>query len=567
MELRDRFIKQIPNNIAYTLRVEQELHLINSLGFDKLFLQVLEVIKLLKQEPNIPFITRGSVGSSLVAYLLGISDIDPIKFSIGFERFINPLRPKQPDIDLDVPWFLQDEAHNRIRNKWPETSARISNHLYYSHKGSLRAAMRELGVKTRLPRKFNPIDYNIISEDLEERAKILYNKRFGTSLHCGGVVIKETPFNKEDLLKQNQLIYNKDEVEAKGWLKIDVLSNRGLGQLHDISKKSISEYPESDRKTSELLGSGSTIGVTQAESPAFRKMLRAIQPRSVHDLIIVTALIRPGAASRGNRDEFLKHWKGSHDRGDFIVFEDDATNLIDSLINCGKQKADYYRRGFASNKENVIAEFADQISNLPNKETIISDLSKLKEYSMCLAHSVSYGRMIWALAYNKVHNAKAFWHATLNNCQSQYRTWVHIQAAKLSGWDVALGKPPFKNSENLLHPVPYTQSLFVSSIIDQYKAFGYWTDKEAFNGVYCENFGGKTFFKGLIATYRRLKKEDGYVTFVSLGIDYSENLIDIVINDNVDCHSTDLIEGSGIMKIKNNSAWIEVETFKTIVVS
>ena len=150
-----KFKREIPNEQKYIDRLLEELELIGKLNFSKHFLRVVEILNLTK---DIPHITRGSAGSSLVCYLLGISDIDPIKEKIPLSRFINPKREDLPDIDLDFPHWKQAEVMNRIFKKWPGQSARVSNFVTYKEKSALREAAKRYGAKGRLKRNFKLTD-------------------------------------------------------------------------------------------------------------------------------------------------------------------------------------------------------------------------------------------------------------------------------------------------------------------------------------------------------------------------------------------------------------------------
>ena len=126
--LISKFIRKLPDNTEYEKRLEEELEIIAKLGFAKHFLRVVEILNLTK---DIPHMTRGSAGSSLLCWLLGISDVDPIKENIPLARFMNPKRDDLPDIDLDFPHYQQETVMNRIYKHWPNQSARVSNYVTY----------------------------------------------------------------------------------------------------------------------------------------------------------------------------------------------------------------------------------------------------------------------------------------------------------------------------------------------------------------------------------------------------------------------------------------------------
>jgi error-prone DNA polymerase len=145
------FQRPLPPGTDYAHRLEEELTIIADLGFAKHFLRVVEILNLTR---DIPHITRGSAGSSLICWLLGISEVDPVKERIPLSRFMNPRRDDLPDIDLDFPHWQQAEVMNRIFRRWPGQSARVSNYVTYKEKSALREAAKRYGAKGKLKRNF-----------------------------------------------------------------------------------------------------------------------------------------------------------------------------------------------------------------------------------------------------------------------------------------------------------------------------------------------------------------------------------------------------------------------------
>jgi error-prone DNA polymerase len=165
-----KFTRELPDTQDYIDRLTEELELIAKLGFAKHFLRVREILDLTR---DIPHITRGSAGSSLLCWLLGISDVDPIKERIPLSRFMNPKRDDLPDIDLDFPHWQQETVMNRIFKRWPGQSARVSNYVTYKEKSAIREAAKRYGAKGRLPRN---IDLDKVVPEFAEDAKRLVKK-------------------------------------------------------------------------------------------------------------------------------------------------------------------------------------------------------------------------------------------------------------------------------------------------------------------------------------------------------------------------------------------------------
>ena len=213
----------------------------------------------------------------------------------------------------------------------------------------------------------------------------------------------------------------------KTWehLKVDILANRGLSQLLEIDPHTpLEDYPETDPATAELLCKGNVLGVTQGESPAMRRLFRALQSKSKSDCVFATALIRPVATTGRQKASFFCDWNQQAFE-DTIVYEDDAIKKIAGIIGCNYYEADMYRRAFAKKNEEKVLEFMHMMGVSDRKNAVIQELYNLGNFGLCRAHAVNLGRLIWALAYHKAHNPKEFWRSVLKHCQGSYRRWVY----------------------------------------------------------------------------------------------------------------------------------------------
>ena len=539
-KLLGRFIRQIPNSTEYHERLIEELEIILKLRFVDYFLTICDVLELTR---DITHMTRGSAGSSLVCYLLGITDVDPIKWRIPVARFLNPLRDDLPDVDIDFPHWQQDRVMQTIFAQWPGRSARISNYVMYKEKSARREAARRLGASGRLPRNFKYEDLDIDKEEAMRIERKLLGKKRSISKHCGGIIILKHKLPKSLINSDNQILMDKREVEDLEHLKIDILANRGLSQLLEIDPDTpLEAYPEQDFETQQLLCDGNVIGVTQAESPAMRRLFRAIQPKNKSDCVFATALIRPVATTGRQKAAFFQDWT-EQKLEDTIVYEDDAIRKISKLIGCDMYEADMYRRAFAKRNEERVMEFMERMGESDNKEEIIQELYGLGNFGLCRAHAVNLGRLIWALAYQKAHNPKAFWAAALKHCQGSWRRWVHKTEAKNAGWDLRdLGYP------NGITETPQ----------QQYKRYGYWTQPEFMPNMFIqETWGDRVNFAGLVANGRVFRGEQGkYITFVTLGINNGE-YVDVTIRKPFSYRDHDVVVGSGKVRWNNGSAYVD----------
>lgn len=467
--LQSRLLRPVPNDARYKERIKQEFALIERFQFTQVFLQVQKIIELIKAL-KIPHIIRGSSGSSLTCFLLGITDIDPILYGLELARFMNSGRKDLPDIDIDVPYNRRPELYAAIHTTWPGAVARISNHVKYGAKTALREVAKET-LKESMPanpelrnederkalrqlnHRYFKLDKLIPEEDVRAEIKQTAAKKVGTlknySLHCGGIVIFEDEGKvPEDLLldgTEDQIKLNKDETEDAGLIKIDILSNRGLAQLVEAAAmmpRELLAYPDRDPATEKLLASGNNFGITFAESRGMRKILVELRPRHREDIAIALALVRPAAAAGGRKASFLERWKfGAEDTVDPlykpIVFDDDAIGRIKTVLGCDVAEADKWRKAFAKGNPRARVEFRQKVMARgyprPLVDSLVDDLSQLILYSFCKSHAISYAQLVWALTYEKAHNPHRFWVAALNHCHSEFRKWVHWREARCAG--------------------------------------------------------------------------------------------------------------------------------------
>jgi error-prone DNA polymerase len=176
--LQSAFQRSIPDDSRYTERVRQEFALIDRNGFTRVFLQA-QVIIGLCQTLHIPHIIRGSAGSSLICYLMGISHTDPLKYDMDLARFMNHGRKDLPDIDIDVPYNRRDELYEAIGKQWPGMVARISNHVLYQYKSALQEAIRTFAPKVTY-RKHIPLETLVPDPEVAVRIKYFVRQKTGS---------------------------------------------------------------------------------------------------------------------------------------------------------------------------------------------------------------------------------------------------------------------------------------------------------------------------------------------------------------------------------------------------
>ena len=485
--LIQRFRRPYPTQLEYIRRLDNEYKIINQKGFVKTFHRVCDLLDLIKDK-NIPHVLRGSAASSLVCYQLGISDINPIEQNIPLTRFMNFCRDTQPDIDLDVPHWIRDNLIQDFHEIHPNKVARISNKVMYKPKSAMREAIRKFGYRKFVPRNYKLKDIFpdvTRQKQVKQYAKSLIGQQRQWSLHCGGLIVFNDKVPQDLWLDKSrkQIILDKYDVEEQNLIKIDLLCNRGLSQLWELSSKPVADYPIDDKLASEVLCRGDVLGLTQSESRTMRKTLIALQPKSM------------------------------------------------------------YRRGWSKQNPVVIKEFMDKLNSKQTQNIrmdIIKELKHSPKYSYCRGHALSYGQLVWALAYWKARNPQEFWKATIKHCHSSYRKWVHKRQALLNG-------VYFRNKIN-------------GSPQRQFEKTGWWDSPDFLSSEFgCEESGGVTYFHGLVANSRTIYRYKKKLILMSIGVG-NDKYVDLIIDKKIFKGGKQWIyvTGCGLTKKQFNSEFIEV---------
>ena len=543
-DLIHRFRRPYPSDIDYIRRLDKEYDIIQKKGFVNTFHRVCDLLDLIKDK-NIPHVLRGSAASSLICYQLGISDIDPIKENIPLTRFMNFCRDTQPDIDLDVPHWIRDHLIDEFHEIHPDKVARISNKVMYKPKSAMREAIRKFGYRKFVPRNYKleqifPDPY--VRKNVRHYAKSLIGTQRQWSLHCGGLIVFNDKVPEDLWLEQErkQIKLDKYDVEEQNLIKIDLLCNRGLSQLWELSDKPVADYDPYDKKASELICRGDVLGLTQSESRTMRKCLLALQPKSVYDVALALALIRPAAADGGRKAAYLRsQGKGKRQ----IITDEDAIEYISETLGCSMDFADKYRKGFSHQNQNMMNEFMFRLNMKRDKESkeranIVKELRHSPKYSYCRGHALAYGQLVWALAYWKSREPKKFWKATNKHCHSSYRRWVHKRQAILNG-------VPLRNKVQ-------------GDPAYQFSKTGWWDTPDFLsNGFGFQEKEGVSYFHGIVANMRTIHRFRKPLILMSIGIG-NDKYIDLIINKKIFKNQYTVISGCGIKKKQFNSEYIEV---------
>lgn len=486
-DLKHRFDNDVPKE--YQQRALHELKIINEMGFSDYFLIVWDVIRHAHEKHILTGPGRGSAAGSLVSYALHITDIDPLKYNLLFERFLNPERVSMPDIDLDIPDNRRDELVLYMQEKYGDKHmAQIITFGTLAAKMALRDVGRvfsqnqfdmnkwsnaiPVGLKVSLKTAYNEspkfkelVNQNEVNKLLYDTALKIEGLPRHFSTHAAGIVLGKNDLTDTIALRMGSdgialTQQTKDNVESLGLLKMDFLGLRNLTILDNaiknvtkqVGKKLLTEKINlNDEMTLQLFQRGDTDGVFQFESSGIRNVLRKIKPMTFDDVVATNALYRPGPmqnidsfAARKNHeepvtypDESLKNILQS--TYGILVYQEQVMQVASTMAGFTLAEADSLRRAMAKKHKNEIDELRNKfISGAIAKGhdqssaiTVYDYIEKFANYGFNKSHSVAYSKVAFWLAYIKVHFASAFFTAVLNsNIQDASKVKKYIQDAK-----------------------------------------------------------------------------------------------------------------------------------------
>lgn len=534
--LDSHFVRSLPtDDDRYKVRLEQELSLIRMNNFEPVFLNV---VTLLEHTKHIPHIVRGSAAGSLVSWMLGITNIDPIKHNMALERFMNARRPNKPDIDLDFPQHLRDEVISIMGRLFPDRVGRVCNHVKWKEASALQEACRQT--------------FGVINDQTGKIVHSLVNTPRYDSLHCGGVVVFPSTVSKKLIAKESMLTLDKREVEEAGLVKIDLLSNRGLSILFAAQQRlqargikvpvGLDKFPTDDSLVVERLQRADLIGVTYCETPTMIKVIRYIQPTNPIELSLCLALARPAPNKQVAKERLQQGLTN------LLVYDDDMIEYIADLLNTDLAEGESIRKALSKTKstdEPAWTVFVDRLKlRYPSQQVskIVNVCKQVQQYAFCKSHSMNYAYLGWALLWYKAHYNADFWVAVLSHASSQYADWVYVRQAISEGYTVEQGGKVGGKSRWSFHEP--TKTLYCSSTeftkqrsmeqfldvmtvdvhqdskvaIQQLCTIGYWTGPWPSCWFFSLSSSSQCSFYGLVAVYRLYKTKQGILTFITLGV-------------------------------------------------
>ncbi|MDD7914101.1 DNA polymerase III subunit alpha [Polaribacter haliotis] len=463
-------------------RLKKELDVIVDLKFVSFFLINFDIISYAKRN-NFFHVGRGSGANSIVAYILGITDVDPVELDLYFERFINPFRASPPDFDIDFSWKDRNTVTQYIFNRF-DNVALLATYNTFKYK----AVVRELGKVFGLPKEeIDKLSKGVKSNQLDDISKLVL--KYGeliegfpnyVSVHSAGVLILDKPihyFSATSMPPKGfpTVQYDMNIADDVGIFKFDILGQRGLAKIKDaleIIKINNPDHPpinitdiesfKKDKKINNLLKTGGAIGAYYVESPAMRGLMQKLQTQDYLGLVAASSIIRPGVSGSGMKEEFIKRHRFPEKRKEahpilleimpetygVMVYQEDVMKVANKFADLSLGEADVLRRGM-SGKYRSLAEFKGVedkfISNCRKKGfkdeltfEVWNQIKSFAGYAFAKGHSASYAVESYQSLFLKCYYPIEFMVAVLNNGGGFYSTEHYIHEAKMCGATIEL---------------------------------------------------------------------------------------------------------------------------------
>ncbi len=473
-------------------RVNKELQIINRLNFVSYFLITWDIVQYAKSK-NYYHVGRGSGANSVVAYCLGIVDVDPIELNLYFERFINPKRSSPPDFDLDFSWKERSDVQEYIFRRYGRERVALLGTIS-TFKG--KSIYRELAKVYGLP-KAETDDFirhptsrhnrNPITEKILHYARLMQDFPNMRSIHAGGVLVSEEPITYYTALDMPPKGFPTTQwdmyvAEDLGYEKLDILSQRGIGHIKDAvsliaRKRGVQidfhqvEKFKRDSRVRQLLQSGETLGCFYIESPAMRGLIKKLRCDNYLTLVAASSIIRPGVAKSGMMKEYIRRYNEPQnirhlhpvmeqqlkETFGVMVYQEDVLKVCHHFAGLDLADADVLRRAMSGKTRSkdefnrIVDKFFANCRNYGYPEHITREVWRQIEsfagYSFSKAHSASYAVESFQSLYLKAHYPLEFMVAVINNFGGFYRSWVYFNEARRLGAQLHL--PHINRSEKL----------------------------------------------------------------------------------------------------------------------
>lgn len=488
----------------YTERLVYELSIIDKMGFSDYFLIVWDFMKFAHRNKILTGPGRGSAAGSLVAFVLHITDIDPLKHNLLFERFLNPERVSMPDIDIDFPDNRREEIIEYVAEKYGELHvAQIITFGTFGAKAAIRDIGRIMGVSLKEVDYFTKLipGFGVTLKDAYHTSSALreyinkspiIKKIFSTALkleglprhtstHAAGVIISEKPLTEVIPIQRghNHIYltqYAMGELEEVGLIKMDFLGLRNLTLIENIistikkatgKQMNLQAIPVDDMKTFQLLSNGDTTGVFQLESEGIKKVLQQLKPSEFEDIVAVNALYRPGPMENIPMYIDRKHKRQpiSFPHPDLeqildktygvIVYQEQIIQIAAKMANFSLGEADLLRRAIGKKKKEILDQERNHFLNgctanhypVDVANEIYDLIVRFANYGFNRSHAVAYSFIAYQLAYLKTNYPLFFYAGLLTSVLgNEEKTALYIKEARQRGIKLY---PPSINKSSL----------------------------------------------------------------------------------------------------------------------
>jgi DNA polymerase-3 subunit alpha len=489
-------------NIEYLERLDYELRMIEEMGYSDYFLIVSDYVNHAKNHGIPVGPGRGSAPGSLVGYALGITDVDPIKYQLLFERFLNPSRKTMPDIDIDFADIRREEVIDYLRLKYGEH--RVANIITFQTIQA-KQAIRDIGrVYKFSPRTIEamakslpdsrydlrtafkrvPAFKKVVLEDKEclEIVK-LATKIEGlirqSGMHPAGVVLNNEDIRESLPVLENNghLItqYEMDYLETQGFLKMDILGLRNLTIIdnclrlvkdnHGLDLR-IDKIPYHDPKIFDLIRSGLTMGIFQLESDGMRRAIKEIKPTTFDDIVVILAIFRPGPMD--NITSYAARKAGTENYSTLdtqiadilsptfgiIIYQEQIMQIAERMAGFTLSEADLFRRAVSKKDAEKLGELQDKfVAGAIRKGykeghavSVFNHIYKFADYGFNKSHSVAYAVIACQMAYLKVYYPHEFYAAILATSSAINDTKFSAYIEELQQLKITISNPDINRS-------------------------------------------------------------------------------------------------------------------------
>ncbi|MCE4566886.1 DNA polymerase III subunit alpha [Maribellus sp. CM-23] len=473
-------------------RMEKELSIIKQMDFAAYFLINWDLVQCARSQ-GCYYVGRGSGANSMIAYLLRITDVDPVELDLYFERFINPSRKSPPDFDIDFASRDRDHITRYIFDRYGwDRVALVGTYITFQYKSMVRELGKVFGLpaleieKLQAVKDFQELDD--IGRLVLKYSKLIHGFPSHLSVHSSGILISEEPISAYTATIMPPkgfptVHFSMIEAEDLGFAKFDILGQRGLSKIEDAisiirenkgDEIDIHDLPafKKDEQVKELLKHGNTIGCFYVESPAMRMLLTKLEADDYLRLVAASSIIRPGVAQSGMMREYILRYRDRsrcvaarneapelyhllEETYGVMVYQEDVIKVAHLFAGLTLAESDILRRGMSwkFKQRNEFGKVHDKFfSNCAEKgydrglvQRVWTQIESFANYAFSKGHSASYAVESYQALFLKAYYPLEYLVATINNGGGFYRTELYVHEARMNGGKIF---PPCVNRSN-----------------------------------------------------------------------------------------------------------------------